>query len=318
MSEMSPIFFVHVPKTAGTSLREAAVAALGAAHCEFDYGAQAPETTALVREHAIGAQDRYALRQAMDAAGRRWLGGHVNLMRYAPLFEATRIISFVREPLQQVAAHHAHSRRLLGYDDDLLTFAARPQGCGMQAAMLGGPPIEALGVIGVTERHAESVQLMAEALDLPLASLARNQNPERAEGRPYTFSETEQQALQAASTADQRLYERAQHLLDRRLAARAAGVPFVNGAITGLRPNRVLEGFAFEAGQARPVSVRVLIDGALHATQLATAFAHRLSALRLPRGGFVGFEVALPKGVTLATHRIEVLAGEHGQPLPLI
>ena len=93
---------------------------------------------------------------------------------------------------------------------------------------------------------------------------------------------------------------------------------FINGAITGQRPNRVLEGFAFVAGDAAPVRVHVMIDGDKHTSQLATGYAHRLSPLQTPRGGFVAFEVPMPKGVTLQTHHIEVLAGESRQPLPLI
>ncbi|MFZ2990832.1 hypothetical protein [Ideonella sp.] len=286
----APWLFVHVPKTAGTSFRQSAVQALGAEHCEFDYGPVSPSTTQRVRELTYDAQDLFRLRQRMRKDGVTMLAGHVPLQRYASLFPSARIVSFVRDPLAQLLSHHAHLSRT----SDVLPlaeFVAGPQGAGLQSRLLSGPPLAALGPIGITERFEDSLRVINAALGVNLKPAQLNLNPQRQEVTEslYELPPELSSSLQVLLREDQALYARAGQLLDERLALLDAGLPFANGALTEVTPPLV-RGFAFWPAQTRVVSLQLQVNGAAVADLKATRFHARWRALNTPREGCVGFE----------------------------
>jgi hypothetical protein len=301
----APIFFVHIPKTAGTSFTRAARRALGAEHCQFDYGAGDAHTTPLVQQHCHDTPDFFRFHRRMLREGTRLLAGHVPLQRFAGIVPASRTVSFVRDPVQQVLSHHAHICRHRA-PVPLAEFMRGPQGAGMQSRMLSGAPLEALGMVGVTERFDDSLALINQACDFDFRPLSLNLNPERegegeGEGglRHYQIPEGLQADWARLAEADLALHARACALLEARMQARRSGQAFVHGAITSVS-SRAVAGFAYVPEEARAVKLALEVDGKPAAEFSALLARRDLVWLGVPRLGFVGFEHrfqrALPAG----------------------
>jgi len=300
--------FVHIPKTAGTSLRQSALRHFGSADCLFDYGPAARETSEDVREWMYRRRDPYGLQKALRTRGARFFGGHFPAVRYLPLFGCLNTISFVRSPRAQVPSHFAHQARHHGYQGSFTQFLRSPQGGGIQSSMLQGVPLEALRFVGVTERYAESLEALAAELGCPLAVLHENGNPSAAAPADYDgLLSAADEAFATACAGDLALHRRANELLDRRLQALRDDRPYVHGALTHVDAQRI-DGFAFTPHDERPVMVDLFVDGRPLAQVPASRDRSALRSLGAPRNGYVGFSfregAALPAGT-----RVEARAG---------
>jgi hypothetical protein len=194
-------------------------------------------------------------------------------------------------------------------------FMRRRQGAGLQGRMLAGAPLAALGVIGVTERFADSLRLINAAYGLELQALRVNEHPERAAGAdPYGEIAPELRSeLDQLLEPDRSLHAEACRLLDARLVALDAGQPFVNGAISSLTP-QLVTGFAFEPEQPRLVRLRLLVNGDAVATLEATRMRPDLRALNVPRNGCVGVEHRFARPLR-PDDRVELRVAPDGQLL---
>jgi hypothetical protein len=106
------IVFVHIPKTAGTSVRKA-LEASATQHDQFcDYGRR-PETTPELFQ-LVHVQKRPGLiREVLGRSRRRFvLSGHFPARRYWPYLRPESFITFIRKPVDRVVSVHNHSQRM--------------------------------------------------------------------------------------------------------------------------------------------------------------------------------------------------------------
>lgn len=308
------LMFVHIPKTAGTSFRRSATLLFGQDQSHFDYGAAAPETSELVRKWVYGARDLHGLGRALEAGRAKLFGGHVAAMRYLPLFGCLQAVSFLRAPARQVPSHFAHHVRHHGYRGSFAQFLVSAQGGRLQSSALAGPPLEALRFVGVTERYEESIAVLGHELGLAFHLRRDNLNPAADPDGDYEALVDEDGAqFTAACRADDLVYQRANALLDQRLAALRAGVPHVHGAVTVMDARRV-EGFAFTAHGDTPVEVALHVDGQVHSQVGARLDRASLRNIGAPRSGYVGFSFGQALAVEPGA-RLEVRVAGTGQLL---
>ncbi len=169
-----PLVFVHVPKTAGTSFRNALQLQLGPAALALDYGKDKPVTSPLVRRHVYEEPDMHALRRAVADAGVKVVCGHISATRYAEAFEARNLMVFVREPIQRLISEFQHFRRHHGYTGSFPEFYRTPGFSNRQLNLAGGVAPEDYGFLGVTECYTESVALANRKFGWNLEVLADN------------------------------------------------------------------------------------------------------------------------------------------------
>jgi len=102
----SPIFFVHIPKTAGTSFRTALMKAFKG-KALLDYGPASESTSKEVREHIYGnsPQSRAAIAQLLVGKKFGLLIGHVGFAKYRNVVPIDRVVTFIRRPQDQVWSH---------------------------------------------------------------------------------------------------------------------------------------------------------------------------------------------------------------------
>lgn len=248
------LFFVHIPKTAGTSFRKTCEQAFGDSAVQRDYGRKQPQTTQPIRDWVYDTPDFFELARELTTLDCRLLCGHVPLARFVALVGLLNSVTFVRHPVERVLSHFQHCCRHNGYTGSLEAFIELPGNQNLQSRLLANAPVEALGFAGVTERYEESLALLNETFGLRLRALTMNCHPERIDRTDYPLNAETRQRILALNRSDADLLQRANHLLDARRAAFSAGQTFVHGALQSVTAQAV-SGFAFMRGCTAPVMI---------------------------------------------------------------
>jgi hypothetical protein len=164
------ILFVHVPKTAGTSLRSMLYARPGGRLLLNDYGARSsPPIRAL-----YGPPQRFAaLRETVEAPGGFLVYGHFPARRYWASFNADSLITLLRDPVARVVSEWNHHVTRNGRQAGLLDYAEQPDNRNRMARMLG-PHWRGFGFVGLTERYEAGLAQLSAHTGIPLEAEKRN------------------------------------------------------------------------------------------------------------------------------------------------
>lgn len=147
------VVFVHVPKTAGTSLRHTLAENFGESGGELilDYGLGAPETSGLVRRH-LAAGDRAGLCEALAARERFVLFGHLRAADYRALLPVADFVTVLRDPFERIVSEYNHFVTHYRYARSFREFIDGVPFRNRQSLFAGGIPLEAYSFVGLHER----------------------------------------------------------------------------------------------------------------------------------------------------------------------
>lgn len=286
-----PCFFVHIPKTAGTSFRLGAKAYLGDGQVWHDYGETQRETAPEVSRWAYERRDYWRLWQIIAARDVRLLGGHVPLEKYAHLAGLRHCFSFVRDPLQRLASEYHHFVRHHGYQDSFSAFYRRRDMINRQSRFLESTRLEALGFVGLTERYAESLAMLNDLYGWQIPGMVENLGHASVD-HVYEIDAEDESAMRELNAEDFQLYRDSVRLFDSRLALFEQGQPFVHGAIQQCVADKVV-GWAWWSGDDSPVEIEVWVNDNKVGRTLANALRPGMLRWGAPRGAYVGFHLPL-------------------------
>jgi len=166
---------LHIPKTAGTSLRRALDKYFGKSEVIRDYGPDAPETSEIVREYLYGGDESKGpgkLVSRISNDSRKILIGHFHLQKYAEFFNEKKIITFVRDPLIRICSEYLHR---MDHGKFSGTFSEFIQVPGYQNAQLGYlDSVSERAFVGITEHYDESLRYLNHAAGWNLVNLKKN------------------------------------------------------------------------------------------------------------------------------------------------
>ncbi len=304
---MSPILFVHIPKTAGTSFRGAAAEYFGEREIELDYGATEPETTPLALEHIYGSMnaDCYGLFEALMEQKKSLLGGHFNVAKYSPLFGAANIIAFCRDPLERAKSHYLHRKRVMGIEESFKEFIELPAYQNLQSRYMQNVPLEAVGVFGLTERYNDSLKLIEHEFDFSLPAKALNQSPRK---DVLELSTDDERRFNELNQGDLNLYQAARYNFARHMTAVNNNEDFVR--CVAKYENKHVFGWAFKEGHEVAVDISIQVNSETRAETRAVDYRPHLDALGVSRKGYVGFKVRIGD-----VNKGDILELKHGKTI---
>lgn len=287
------LFFVHIPKTAGTSFRLGAEQSFDKPRIIYDYGKASGETSAIVQQWLYQQPaDFWRFGQALHDTNAAMLGGHVSIGRFVSLLGAGNSVTFLREPLQRMASEYAHFVRHYAYQGSFHDFYSRPVMHNRQSKILNGVDLEAIGFVGLTERYDESLELLNARYGIEIPRREDNrgtQDPAAA----HAISAEDDAELKRLNRKDIGLYQRALTLFDQRCQLAAEGLPWAHARLVEASVQRI-SGWAWWAqGDDTPVEVEAWVNGRHHQTLAAVELRPNLCRWQPPRGGYVGFHLPL-------------------------
>lgn len=307
-SSASPIFYVHIPKTAGTSFKYAVEQYFGSSSVVKNYGPKSVETHAIVRSD-IKAPDFFKLKTLLNNEKSEIYLGHVNVLPTARVFPARSIFTLLRHPVSQVLSHYNHYQRWYGYSDTIEKFVETPGFKNIQSRMLARFPKNLLGLIGITEHYQDSLDLFNYHFKTEIDVHEKNINDQKV----ISEIDTELQALiEKHNSDDLALYHESLVQFGQRLELMKKGKEWCH-AICDKVESTSIEGIAFWSKNDAPVELVLYVEGIEASTFLANLYMARFLQYNLSRCGHVGFRCLLPKGVDL--DKVELFVKETKQKI---
>lgn len=285
------MLFLHIPKTAGTSLRTGVADFLGKNRMVLDYGEKQEATSELVKRWRYKEANPAKFRQLFDVQGKKFLSGHIRLADYVGGFDIDNIAVILRDPIQRIISEFRHYVRNYGYTGALEEFVKTPVFQNKQSRALAGVPIEQIGLVGLTEHYDESLRRLNEHFGWKIPG--RLANVGRADlSHAYTPNKAVRDLIERNNPLDIQLYDRAValfHEWDKRPA------PTASGAVGSCRVehDKRVAGWACTIGGEHPTRVRIEVNGKRAGEVIADRFRPDIQRRGLKRSGCAGFEFDL-------------------------
>lgn len=220
------IIFVHIPKAAGTSLKQAISDRVGADNIYFDYNRPLARGELQRKAHCLFSS--FAAKPREEAL----IFGHFLAGKYASFngryFRRRREISYVtflREPLQRAISHfffwkrtavdgHRVWERFSRENWSLERFLLSKEHTNFQAKFLWRFPLNEFDFIGLTEHFNDSVKMLGCVFpllkDLPIKT--ENTNPQNTMGMHYKIDPCLASEFMRRNNLDYALYGQAVQL----------------------------------------------------------------------------------------------------------
>jgi len=305
-----PKLFIHIPKTAGTSFRNAAESRFGMERVLRDYGPNSDATSNSIKNEVYTDGDATRITRIIAEENPAMLSGHFPLHKYGGILGLTNTATIFRNPQDQVISHFRHAVRDHGYKGDLLTFARRDAVRNLQSRMIGNNDPALLGVVGLTE----SYKAMLEIVNFRWGWNLRHQkkNVSRKFGaRKFEVSDQERSEIAQLNQADLSIYKRAQIVFENSAWCFERGFEIdPRGCITLANTQFGIRGWAFDMCSDDLMQIEIMLNEKPFRRFKCTHFVPLVGCWKLPRNGYVGF--AIDSQAVSEGDLVEIRDAQHG------
>jgi len=281
-------FFVHIPKTAGTSFRNTLKARYGVIN---DYGLTSRQTNKAVKDNIYIKNDPYGLLSHLRSKPSGWICGHVSLEKYINFVPVTHSVAFVRAPLGQFISHCNHSISKHEFEGDLEGFLSKRGTSNLQSRLLSYLPLGLIGHVAITEHYDDSLAIISNHLGIKLKTENANVNNAKTFNEDNIKHELASTILEK-NKHDVSLYDEACFIHHQRLSFLKADKPWVYAYAT-IDKRNVITGCAYFAESDSPVELS-LFRNDIEITQFtAQDFFRGYPKANFPRDRYIAFHFSL-------------------------
>ncbi|MGZ8151924.1 MAG: sulfotransferase family 2 domain-containing protein [Methylovulum sp.] len=172
--ESKNYYFIHMPKTAGTSFRRT-LEANELVNMIRDYGVRSPESNAKLIQ--INPEELAPENEIFDSGKVNFICGHVDYLKYAHCFSPEFVVSIVRNPIERIVSEYQHLKRHGGFDKSFSAFYLTPVQQNKQSGWLKGLNLKEGGLIGLTSHYKYFVELFSNKAGFPMEPISVNNAP---------------------------------------------------------------------------------------------------------------------------------------------
>ena len=305
-------FFVHIPKTAGSSFRTSFEEST---FTYKDYGKKSSSSSDDIKRYVYELSDLYGFKKRFNKHQCLWITGHVNLAKYIDFIPISHTVTFLREPLQQVLSHYNHYVRYHNFTGDFSAFLDKPCAKNLQSRHLKFMPLGLIGCLGLTEYYDQSLTLINQQFGMDLLSEKVNINDSK-HFTGDTLTDELNDKFVKNNLQDITMYKEALFLHTQRIDLEENNKAWTYGCV-GINANNVLHGCAFQYKSDDAISLVIFINKKPFKTVTANNFYTGYPKANFPRERYIGFHVPLPKYVS-KDDEIDVYVEETGQKLNFI
>lgn len=302
-------FFVHIPKTAGTSFRGAFELT---AVTYKDYKNNPRVFSKPINQFIYKDQNFYGFKQLFLKHNVTWITGHVKLAKYIDLVPVTHTITFMRQPMERVISQYQHHVRYHGFTEDLSTFITLPISKNIQSKYVEFMPLNLIGNVGITEKYNDSLFLINQQFGLALSSKSKNTNTKSKTSFDF-LDESIKNIIVKNNSRDIELYHEALFLHQARMQFFEKNKTWTYGCVT-INGRGVLQGCAFQYNNDTAINLNITINNEIVSFVVAHEFYTFYAKANFPRERYIGFNFILPKNLTFGDE-IDVYVQETEQKL---
>lgn len=303
------VFFVHIPKTAGTSFRSAI-------EHEFeiikDYGNNSKNTSAVIQRKSYDNNELFLLKQHLQDKNNFCITGHIHLVKYVDFVPVENTITFVRAPIEQLLSHFNHYVSHHSFEGGLEQFLDKPFAKNFQSKFIEAIPLGLIGYVGLTEQYDECLALINKQYSLSIKSRKINVSENKGY-TPTTLESSLREKFIKNNQKDVAMYEEAKFLHAQRLGLNDRNKAWVYSTAS-INTDNVLHGCAYYSSKGEAVSVVVKINGEAFKTIVAKHFYGAYVRANFPRKRYVALHLVLPKSLT-TTDDVDLYVEGTGQKL---
>jgi hypothetical protein len=298
------VVFMHVPKTAGTSVRVALEQAMTDHVILRDYGPGAISTSEL--DDLVHKSGRIADFRKVFAQGDRGilLSGHFPRPRagdrrrrgaalYWGTFHAESFVAFVRDPVDRVISEFAHFVNQANFAGSFEDFLAIPLRVNHTSRLLADVDLDSFGFIGFMEEFEASLAALGEYIGAPLPAIKTNIGTYGSVDAA-ALREKYRDSILELGRADADLYEKLRRTRSGFYRAPGADESLAGSYMGRVRPvDSVAVGWLVNTAREFICEVDVLQNGEPVATVTADLYRDKLKEEGRSRSGICGFRIAL-------------------------
>ncbi len=169
---LQTVVFVHIPKTAGSSLRQGVRQAKPKHTILFDYRPDGRATTKEYVDKFDNPDGRNELAEEF-AEKPLFLCGHFRAEKYVPHFPLSTFAAFFRDPVERVLSNY-NQRLRRGFEYTLEEYLNLTDHHNVQSKFVIGVNWREFGFIGLTDEYDESLKRFREFSGIKVKALKRN------------------------------------------------------------------------------------------------------------------------------------------------
>lgn len=283
-------YFIHIPKTAGTSLRKALEKRYNVIS---DYSLKQPATSDLVRKHIYLNEDFFQFKLELNKIENCILSGHMAASKYAYLVGLENCVTILRDPAKRLVSHYKHQVRQNDCKESFDEFISRKGNVNNMSKLISLEDLHAIGLVGTTENYEDSVKLLNNQWNSDVPVLKRNVAPNATDNSLHDATNFSSyiKKIKEMNEKDFKLYESACNILENSRYFLQNKLPDRRAYFDVKDDLKTVIGWGFLVLENEPLKLKLEVNGKIVSDFECKLFRLNLKGRGYPREGYIGFKI---------------------------